>query len=445
MEARFLRAALFVAAAVLSLGAGRPYTSVRSQHFIVSAPTPELAQEICVTAEKYRRDLAIEWLGRELPPWQSPCPIRADVAPNLGAGGATSFVFHGGMPGQWTMQIQGSRERVLDSVLPHEITHTIFATHFGRPLPRWADEGACTTVEHPSEKAKQEKFLIQFMTPDARGNTRSIPFTQMFKMKDYPPDILPLYSQGYSLARFLIQQGGKTRFVEYVGEGMRTNNWIAVTHRFYGFTNLSELQLTWVEWVRQGSPDLPQGAAPQTLLAANQPAATNLPTGNVAGTQLASLAQQPRQRSAELTPVSWQSIASQNDRALAQVDQLEVPPPVPASFARPAVTPAPQAPDSSTASRPISDGWYAKRRDQAQAVVGSPENYAAAGTGDGGQGTGGRPAPIQAEPAMPSSEQSGREVTDRRMLLEWKRPVDQPYWPRDEVRGVAIRESARPY
>jgi hypothetical protein len=162
MEARILRAALLVAAAVLSLGAGRPYASVRSQHFIVSAPTQQLATEICQAAEQFRRDLAIEWLGRELPPWQGPCPIKADVAPNLGAGGATSFVFHGGTPTQWTMNIQGSRERILDSVLPHEITHTVFATHFGRPLPRWADEGACTTVEHTSEKPSKTTSLCSF-------------------------------------------------------------------------------------------------------------------------------------------------------------------------------------------------------------------------------------------------------------------------------------------
>src|SRR5262245_11128450 len=105
MEARLLRAAL-LAAAVLSLGAGRPYYSVRSQHFIVSAPTPQLAEEIKNAAEQYRRDLAIEWLGRELPEWQAPCPIKADVAPNLGAGGATSFVFRGGAPSDWTMNIQ---------------------------------------------------------------------------------------------------------------------------------------------------------------------------------------------------------------------------------------------------------------------------------------------------------------------------------------------------
>src|SRR5262245_33850633 len=179
MEARLLRAALIVVAAVMSLGAGRPYHTVRSQHFIVSAPTPQLAQEICQAAEQFRRDLAIEWLGHELPEWPGVGPNRADVAPGLGAGGATRFVFHNNTPGQWTMSIQGSRERILDSVLPHEITHTIFATHFGRPLPRWADEGACTTVEHPSEKSKQDNFLIQFLTTD-----RGIPSSDMSRLKD---------------------------------------------------------------------------------------------------------------------------------------------------------------------------------------------------------------------------------------------------------------------
>src|SRR5262245_53388390 len=270
MEARFLRAALLIAAVICSLGAGRPYYSVRSQHFIVSAPTPQLAEEICKAAEQYRRDLAIEWLGHELPEWRLPCPIRADVSPGLGAGGATSFVFHGGVPSEWTMQIQGSRERVLDSVLPHEVTHTIFATHFGGPLPRWADEGACTTVEHESEKAKQDKFLIEFLTADP---PRGIAFNRMFQMKQYPNDIMPLYSQGYSLARFFIEQGGKQKFVDYVGEGMRMNNWTAATRKFYGFNSLSDLQLTWVEWVRRGSPGLPAGVLPESLLVSSQPVA----------------------------------------------------------------------------------------------------------------------------------------------------------------------------
>ncbi len=241
MDARLLRplVALF---AFLSLGA-----SYRTQHFLITAATPELAQEIGQYAEHYRRNLAIEWLGRELPPWSDPCPIQAQVAPNLGAGGATSFMFRGNQPFGWRMTIQGSRDRILDSVLPHEITHTIFATHFGRPLPRWADEGACTTVEHTAERRKQEQLLIQFLTTN-----RGIAFNQMFAMMEYPADMLPLYSQGYALAQFFIAQGGKRKFVQYVGEGMQTNNWTATTRKFYGYESLSDLQVTWVEWIRHG-------------------------------------------------------------------------------------------------------------------------------------------------------------------------------------------------
>lgn len=245
MEARFCSAAL-IAASLLSLGAG-----YRTQNFLVNAPTPEIAQAIGQAGETYRRDLALEWLGRELPPWQDRCPITVHVGQHLGAGGATSFMFDNGRPFGWQMTIQGSYERLLDSVLPHEITHMIFATHFGRPLPRWADEGAATSVEHASEKAKQHHLLINFLTTG-----RGIAFNQMFALQEYPDDILPLYSQGFSLARFLISQGGKRQFVEYVGDGMRWNNWTAATKKHYGYQSLSELQVTWLDWVRQGSPPL---------------------------------------------------------------------------------------------------------------------------------------------------------------------------------------------
>ncbi|MGE3780843.1 MAG: hypothetical protein AB7F89_26885, partial [Pirellulaceae bacterium] len=240
MEARFI-CAVFCAAAVSSLGA-----SYRTQNFIVMAPTHPFAQQVALAAENYRRDLAVEWLGRELPPWQQPCPIRVDVGPEKGAGGATSFAFHGGQPIDWTMSIQGSAERILDSVLPHEVTHTVFATYFGRPLPRWADEGACTTVEHESERQKQHHMLYEFLTTH-----RGIAFNQMFAMTEYPPDVLPLYAQGYSLARYLIAQGGKRKFVAYVGDGMRWNNWTKATQTQYAFQSLSELQLSWLDWVRR--------------------------------------------------------------------------------------------------------------------------------------------------------------------------------------------------
>ena len=236
MEARFVRAAVLLAA-IASLGA-----SHRTPNFIVDASSPELAQAVGQAAEAFRRDLAIQWIGKEMPKWAARCPITVRVGPSLGAGGMTSFLFDRGEVFGWRMNIEGTRERILDSVLPHEITHTIFATHFRAPLPRWADEGACTTVEHSSEKSKQKKLLVQFLKTG-----RGISFSRMFAMKEYPRDMLPLYSQGYSLARFLIASGDRQEFMAFVGQGMRTKDWSLAVREYYGDENLRALQDRWLD------------------------------------------------------------------------------------------------------------------------------------------------------------------------------------------------------
>jgi hypothetical protein len=251
MEARFLRA-VALTAVLSSLGA-----NYRSTNFIVTTSTPELAKEIGQAAEKFRKELAIQWLGKEMRNWGQPCPITAQVADNLGAGGATSFLFERGEVYGWRMTIQGSRERILDSVLPHEVTHTIFATYFRQPLPRWADEGACTTVEHASERAKQQNMLIDFLRTG-----RGIAFSRMFAMKEYPQDVMPLYSQGYSLARYLIANGGRQKFLAFVKDGLTDENWTRAIQQHYGYKSLGNLQSTWLAWVKQGSPAIDQPGAP---------------------------------------------------------------------------------------------------------------------------------------------------------------------------------------
>jgi hypothetical protein len=251
MDARLLRLAIVVAACG-SLGA-----SYRTNNFIVTAPSAEMAQQIGKAAEAYRRDLARDWLGQEMPNWAQPCPITAQVADHLGAGGATSFYFEHGEVYGWRMTIQGSLVRILDSVLPHEVTHTVFATHFRQPLPRWADEGACTTVEHTSEKQKQQVMLIDFLRTG-----RGIAFSQMFMMKEYPHDVMPLYSQGYSVARYLVAQGGKRKFLDFLADGLKDENWTRALRSHYGVNSLATLQTQWLDWVRKGSPAL--DSAPQT-------------------------------------------------------------------------------------------------------------------------------------------------------------------------------------
>jgi hypothetical protein len=149
------------------------------------------------------------------------------------------------------MNIQGSRERVLDSVLPHEVTHTIFASYFRCPLPRWADEGACTTMEHSSEVAKQEHMLIDFLKTG-----RGIPFSDMFAMKEYPQDVMPLYSEGHATAEWLIESRGRAEFLKFVADGMKDEDWRRAVHDHYGFNDLYTMQNAWLEWVKAGRPNI---------------------------------------------------------------------------------------------------------------------------------------------------------------------------------------------
>lgn len=247
------RFALLVALLWVAMGAQQ-----RSANFVVTTDDPDFARQMIQAAEQYRRELAIAWLGKPMPNWAQPCEMTVQAAPNLGAGGATTFVFDHGEVFGWHMTIQGSRERLLDSVLPHEITHTIFASHFRQPLPRWADEGGATTVEHASERNKYRQMLYEFLR-----NGRGIAFNQMFALSEYPSDIMPLYAQGYSLAEYLIQSRGRQAYIAFLDDGLKSENWPAAIGRHYGMKDLGVLQNTWLAWVRQGSPAIAPRVAPQ--------------------------------------------------------------------------------------------------------------------------------------------------------------------------------------
>lgn len=262
MEARFFRCVLVGLVAVFSLGA-----SHRSANFVVSAPTAELAAEVSQAAERYRESLAVDWLGKKIPNWADPCEMSVRVGPNMGAGGATTFVFENGQVFGWKMTIQGSRERLLDSVLPHEITHMILASHFGRPVPRWADEGAATSVECPQEKTRYRQMLLQFLRTG-----RGMPFSTMFILEEYPRDVMPLYAQGFTLAEYLIAKKGRAAYLTFLEDGMESEDWPGAVQRHYGNPDIGDLQNRWLDWVAKGFPPVePLRGSPEILLASSGP------------------------------------------------------------------------------------------------------------------------------------------------------------------------------
>lgn len=244
MEARFYGIAL-AAAALSSLGA-----TYSTPNFVVTAPTSEIAQQVAEHAEHYRREIAIKWLGQELPRWFAPCPVVVKVGA-MGAGGATSFSFDRGHVFGWNMNIQGSLDRILDSVLPHEVSHTIFACHFRRPLPRWADEGAATLAEDDSEKRRQRLVVKQVLSTRQR-----IPLTKLLRMTEYPSDereVLNLYAEGYALCELLVQRGGKERYLTFLADAHQ-HGWERAIKMHYGYKSIESLEKDWEGWIVAGCP-----------------------------------------------------------------------------------------------------------------------------------------------------------------------------------------------
>ncbi len=186
---------------------------------------------------------------------------RINITVNLGhdvpgqpgyipAQGVTSYNRHN--PDYFEMEADGSLERVLDSVLPHETSHVVLAEDFGGPLPRWCDEGLCTTVEHESERKKHEENLRKYLR-----SRRGYPMNRLMLMTEYPDDVLPMYAQGYSVTKFLIEQGGTQKFVSFIKEQKKNGSWTDSVRSYYGYDTLSDLQNSWLGWVGQGCQPLP--------------------------------------------------------------------------------------------------------------------------------------------------------------------------------------------
>ncbi len=240
-----------LAGAVASLGA-----SYQTRNFNVEAPTPEIAQQIGQYAEAYRKEKALLWLGQEMPPWPEPCPLRVTISMN-GSGGATSFAFDRGRILGQDMHIEGSLDRLLASVLPHEVTHTVFAYYFRQPVPRWADEGGAVLSEDDIERNRHDQLVRQILNTPGRA----IPLRRLFSLTKYPPDVMVLYAEGYSVSNFLVAKSNRGVFLNFVAQGMR-GDWDAALRTNYGYGSVEELEKAWVESLSHPRPQAQLASRP---------------------------------------------------------------------------------------------------------------------------------------------------------------------------------------
>ena len=243
---------LVLAAAFASLGA--EYRTPAG-NFVVSAPTPEIAQQIGQYAEYYRKEKAMLWLGQEMPQWPEPIPLRVTILRD-GSSGATEFGFDRGYILSQRMHIEGPLDRLTASVLPHEITHTVFAYYFRQPLPRWADEGGAVLSEDDIERNRHDRLVRSILNTPGRA----IPLRRLFALREYPNDVMVLYAEGYSVSNFLVAASNRQVFLNFVAQGMR-GDWDAAVRSNYGYNSVEELEKAWVESLYKARREQPADVA----------------------------------------------------------------------------------------------------------------------------------------------------------------------------------------
>lgn len=200
---------------------------MRTNNFVVDAPTDELAQEIANQAEVHRRELAIRWTGEELPDWETPCLLFVAIEEKPWA-----WTYHHGGEVRG-MSIRGSREDIFNHSLPHEICHTVLLTYFGDTLPRWCDEGIAVSSEIDCPHRLNGRWGKQ-------------PLSQLFEVKRYPEDWESFYGQGFSVTKYIIEKHGRPKFFRFIRQGCRLG-WDKACNLTLK-TTLAKMDHEWRQW-----------------------------------------------------------------------------------------------------------------------------------------------------------------------------------------------------
>jgi hypothetical protein len=232
--------AFVLVSALPSMGA-----SYRSDNFAVEAPTKAVAKQVAQSAEEYRQQIAAQWLGKRSLAWTDLCTIDVQLDDQRKFGASRFSLGSDDQLSRAHISVRGRLNEILTRVLPHEVTHTVLMLHFGRPIPRWADEGAAVLAEDAVKRQEYERLMLRIAARS--GHAYSLAY--LFGSREYPAELDVFYPQSYAVTNYLVGLRGRQTFLSFLTCGM-DNDWDSAVKRHYGFKDVDTLERAFFQHLR---------------------------------------------------------------------------------------------------------------------------------------------------------------------------------------------------
>ena len=92
-----------------------------------------------------------------------------------------------------SVEVEGLLDAILKSVLPHVITHTVLAHHFGPPVRRAGRRGRGGPFGRRDHRQRYEALACKILAE----KDRAIPLKRLFALTQYPRDVMAFYAGAF--------------------------------------------------------------------------------------------------------------------------------------------------------------------------------------------------------------------------------------------------------
>jgi len=269
---RFALSVLSGMAALLTVTSVWAAGFVYSPNFLVFTPAEPsqeqadvLAKDVLELAEQYRKEIAEDWLGEEIPPGTGRTTINVSYDP--GRERALTWAKDHPKRKLHCVYVRTTPDRsnqAIDEMLPHEMAHVVLATRFPYPnrLPSWVEEGIASRYDDEQRIGTRRSTVRWWMQT---GNWPDL--AELLGNNNLGADDAASYSAAASLVDFLLERGDKEKLFAFAQDGAK-GNWDGALQKHYGITNAGQLQKTWQGWVQRSTTQAQAASRSESAIAA---------------------------------------------------------------------------------------------------------------------------------------------------------------------------------